>query len=189
MAKSNKTDFALLGVLNIEPMSGYDIRGFVRMTIDFFWQESFGQIYPALRRLHTRRLVTKKRAKQSQGPARYVYSITAKGQAALSEWLAIEPDRETIRNELLLKLFFGVRGTTSDQIQHIESLQARQQNLLARLEGVEQTLMTEAKDDPGQPYMHSTLRYGQLIAQARMAWCKETLADLRGMKDASRTAG
>jgi PadR family transcriptional regulator AphA len=32
-------------------MSGYDIRKTVQESIRFFWSESYGQIYPALKRL------------------------------------------------------------------------------------------------------------------------------------------
>lgn len=175
MAKSNKTEFALLGILNLEPMSGYDIRSFIQKSIDFFWQESFGQIYPALRRLHGRKLVTKKKSRDSRGPARYVYSITAKGKGALARWLAVEPDPEAVRIELLLKLFFGAMGRPADQIAHVESLRVRQRAKLARFDAVERELSQECQGEPVHPYLLSTLRYGQLMAQARLTWCQETL--------------
>lgn len=182
MAKSNKTEFAVLGILSLEPMSGYDIRGFVEDSINFFWQESYGQIYPALKRLHARRLVTKKKATQSKGPARYVYSITAKGRAVLAEWLATEPDSEPVRIELLLKLFFGAMGSPRDQIRNVESLMARQRSRLVQFKVAERELR-EHTDDSSHRYLYSTLRYGQLIARARVTWCKETLARLRETED------
>lgn len=181
MAKTNKTDFALLGLLNTEPMSGYDIRSFIQQSIGYFWQESYGQIYPALRRLHGRRLVSKKQAKQSKGPARYVYRITAKGRSALAEWLAAEPEPEPVRIEILLKLFFGATGRPSDQVRQVESLLASQRRGLAQLEVVDREALSREKDDPGQPYWRSTLRYGMHIMRARVAWCEETLEWLATM--------
>jgi DNA-binding PadR family transcriptional regulator len=38
-------------MLSLRPMSGYDIRKTVQESIRFFWSESYGQIYPALKRL------------------------------------------------------------------------------------------------------------------------------------------
>ena len=175
MAKTNKTDFALLGLLNIEPRSGYDIRNNIQESIGYFWQEGYGQIYPALRRLHAQRLVTKKKAKLSKGPERYVYTITSKGQSTLTKWLTTEPDPEAVRIELLLKLFFGVMGRPSDQIRQVESLLAGQRRRLAQFEVMDREVLSQYTDDPGHAYWRSTLRYGQHLTRARVAWCEETL--------------
>ena len=187
MAKTNKTDFALLGILNIEPMSGYDIRSFIRESIGYFWQESYGQIYPALKRLHSRRLVSKKKAKQSRGPAKFVYSLTPRGKAALVKWLASEPEPETVRIELLLKLFFGTTGNRRDQIGHLESLLARQRERFAQFDHVEREVLPLYVSNPSYSYWRSTLRYGQRLTEARAAWCEETLAWLKEGKSKGKT--
>ena len=41
----------ILGFLGFEPMSGYEIKAFVDNSTRFFWAASYGQIYPALKRL------------------------------------------------------------------------------------------------------------------------------------------
>jgi DNA-binding PadR family transcriptional regulator len=174
VAKTNKTEIALLGMLNLEPMSGYDLRHEIKESIGYFWQESYGQIYPTLKRLHARNLVTKKKARQSKGPTRYVYSITAKGQAELKKWLAAEPEPEPVRVELLLKLFFGVMGKSSDQIRQLESLLAEHRRKLALYESFDQELL-QVKNEPSYGYWRSTIRYGQHLSRARIAWCEETL--------------
>jgi DNA-binding PadR family transcriptional regulator len=46
-----KSKYAILGMLSIAPMSGYDIKKQVETSISNFWSESYGQIYPALRNL------------------------------------------------------------------------------------------------------------------------------------------
>jgi hypothetical protein len=40
------TPYAILGLLSIEPMSGYDIRANLEESLAHFWSESYGQIYP-----------------------------------------------------------------------------------------------------------------------------------------------
>ena len=42
------TPNALLGLLSLRPMSGYDIRQVISESIGYFWSESYGQIYPGL---------------------------------------------------------------------------------------------------------------------------------------------
>ncbi|UCB53625.1 MAG: PadR family transcriptional regulator, partial [Candidatus Zixiibacteriota bacterium] len=48
MPRANKTEFAVLGLLSLSPMSGYDMKAFISQSIGYFWQESYGQLYPAL---------------------------------------------------------------------------------------------------------------------------------------------
>jgi PadR family transcriptional regulator AphA len=51
------TPFAILGLLSIEPMSGYDIRRNLDESLSYFWSESYGQIYPSLKKLEASRLI------------------------------------------------------------------------------------------------------------------------------------
>lgn len=179
MAKTNKTDFAVLGLLSLEPMSGYDIRKNVQESIGYFWQEGYGQIYPALRRLHARGFVGKKKAKESKGPTRYVYSITSKGRSVLRQWLKTDPEPEAVRIELLLKLFFGFMGRPADQIRQVESLLAVQRQRWDQFEIVEREVLSPHTDDPNYPYWISTVRYGLHLSRARAEWCEETLKRLK----------
>src|ERR1035441_9620557 len=48
----NRTAYVLLGLLSIEPnQSGYDLRKAIESSVGYFWGESYGQIYPTLKRL------------------------------------------------------------------------------------------------------------------------------------------
>ena len=42
----NKSRFAILGILNIQPSSGYDIKKYCDTVISGIWNENFGHIYP-----------------------------------------------------------------------------------------------------------------------------------------------
>jgi DNA-binding PadR family transcriptional regulator len=49
MAAKNKTRYAILGVLNLKPASGYDIKKFCDRTISHFWNENFGHILSCIK--------------------------------------------------------------------------------------------------------------------------------------------
>ena len=51
MAARRKTRFAILGLLSWKPMSGYDIKKLIEMGLQYFWQESYEQLYPTLEAL------------------------------------------------------------------------------------------------------------------------------------------
>ena len=101
--RDQKTRFALLGMLTLQPMSGYDIRKTVDASIAHFWNESYGQIYPMLKGKAREGLVRGK-ADRKAARNRQVYAITASGRATLERWLVDPPGRELVRNQLLLKL-------------------------------------------------------------------------------------
>ena len=64
------TPNALLGLLSLGPMSGYDIRQLIPQSIGHFWSESYGQIYPGLKRLAAAGLVEKKTERKKGSPDR-----------------------------------------------------------------------------------------------------------------------
>jgi DNA-binding PadR family transcriptional regulator len=78
-------DYAILGLLNKEPAAGYALRRIFQTTPLGLYSDSPGSIYPALRRLHQRGLVTAPRARG--GRRRRTHRITARGRRALRQWL------------------------------------------------------------------------------------------------------
>ena len=120
---------ALLGLLTIEPMSGYDLGQNVRASVGHIWSESYGQIYPNLKRLAAAGLVSSKTEKHKSKPDRQIYSITPKGRAHLVEWLCTPPQPEIPRNEMLLKLLFGSQVTVSILIGSVERMVLEQRTL------------------------------------------------------------
>src|ERR1700729_1070565 len=110
MKDGGTTSNALLGLLSIKPMSGYDMRHLIAESIGPFWSERNGQIYPALKRMTAQGLVAKKTERTPGKPDRHVYSLTPAGAKRLREWLSTPVAEAVVRNELLLKVFFGAHA-------------------------------------------------------------------------------
>ena len=53
-------------------------------SIGHFWSESYGQIYPGLKRLAADGLVEKKTERQKGRPDRHLYSLTEEGREELA---------------------------------------------------------------------------------------------------------
>jgi DNA-binding PadR family transcriptional regulator len=183
MAKSGgTTPNALLGLLSLGPMSGYDIRQLISRSIGHFWSESYGQIYPGLKRLATAGLVEKKTERQNGRPDRHLYSLTAAGRKELQQWLKLPVVAEVPRNELLLKLFFGACVPPSVNREHVETYLESHQNELRVYAVIQKTLRKEKKNDPQLPFCLMTLSMGRHRSAAMVKWCKETLAELDGIE-------
>jgi len=102
------TKYVILGMLARKPQTGYTIKKWLENEYSHFWQESFGQIYPTLRKLAAEGLaVSSDDMQPGNGRGQIVYSITNTGRKALSDWLRKEPEIEKLRYEILLKISFG----------------------------------------------------------------------------------
>lgn len=178
MAKQS-TDFALLGLLSIEPMSGYDIRQNFQESLNFFWNESYGQIYPALKRLLARDFITVVAGGQKGRRERRAYTITAKGRAHLRRWLAQPPRKQPIRDELLLKIFLGRLAPPGACVEHILRLRRGQEELLASYKEIEKRIGIERVGHPHAQFWYLTLKHGIEMRRARIRWCDEALAVLQ----------
>ncbi len=173
----------MLGFLSYSPMSGYDIKKMVEASIDNFWKESFGQIYPILKKLDEQGLVEKTADATSGGRARNVYAITDKGREALSRWLGEETEPPRIRHELLLKLFFGRRVDHATVRRQIQAYREHLERDLAHYGEIYEQLIADCPDEPELPYWLMTLRYGQRERAAMIEWCDETIETLESLPE------
>lgn len=108
MPRRSVLDYALLGLLSQQPMTGYGLRRVFASTAMGVFSDSPGSVYPALERLERDGLI---RATQSPGarPGGRVLAPSRAGLAALRRWLAAEVTREdAVRrlDELLLRFAF-----------------------------------------------------------------------------------
>jgi PadR family transcriptional regulator AphA len=181
--RENRSRYAVLGALTIAPMSGYDLRTFFDQSVRFFWTESYGQIYPILKQLSAEKLVAP--AAQSAGggthPRRTVYAITARGRAALAEWLAEPVDQQVGRIEILLKLFFAPEGDPASARDHVAAFREYHVARLAQFDAVETRIRREHAGRSELPYWLLTLSYGQHVSRALLAWCDEAERTVRAV--------
>jgi DNA-binding PadR family transcriptional regulator len=101
--------FALLGLLNQQPMSGYDLRKVFASTAMGNFSDSPGAIYPALNRLEKRGLARGTVEESTSLRKRRVFKITAKGLAAFKVWLQKPVTRDDLirrAGELMLRFAF-----------------------------------------------------------------------------------
>jgi PadR family transcriptional regulator, regulatory protein AphA len=171
------TGRVILGLIAVEPRSGYDIKAMVDKSTRFFWAASYGQIYPELKRLAERGLIAG--ADQSQGERpRTVYSITAEGREALSAWLASGEQVHELRDEALLKLFFSGQASRDDLITVMETKREEHLDALERFSEIEP--LAASSEDFG-PLM--VLRYGMAYNEFAADWCERALEELKNRKD------
>ena len=88
------TPNALLGLLSLGPMSGYDIRQLIPRSIGHFWSESYGQIYPGLKRLSAAGFVEKKTERQKRKVGSTCLFADCRGTRAAAGLVELAGNRE-----------------------------------------------------------------------------------------------
>jgi len=188
-ARSRSTPYAILGMLSLAPMSGYDIRKEAATSIGYFWSESYGQIYPALRELKAEGWIRRRPGRSGGSRDRQVYELTDRGRKELAAWRAEPPRDAPARNELLLKLFFGGRDAVGHETEWIDKLLADQREVLRELERIQEQVKKEQHEHPSLPFWLMTLSYGEHRSRALLRWGRETQKTLRAMKREAEKRG
>ena len=117
------TSYALLGLLNLQPWTTYELAQQMDRTLNRLWPRARSKVYE-----EPKKLVTHGLAKASPGSVgrrpRTVYSITAKGRRALAAWLAVDASGPVFESEHLLKAFFADAGSRDDLLRTLHGLRA-----------------------------------------------------------------
>jgi DNA-binding PadR family transcriptional regulator len=185
----NGTAYLILGMLSIESdRSGYDIRKAVESSVSHFWRESYGQIYPMLKRLAAEGLIIPRQSNSKGRPERQEYSLSAKGRACLQDWLAAPYRDDPPRNEFLLKLFFGRSASPNACVQQVKNFQDKNKSLLSALLGIERWEQANGGGNPHLPYWLLTLSFGIAHLRASIEWSDAALATLESANPTA-TAG
>lgn len=107
---------ALLGLIGVQPRSGYELtKAFEEDIGRYAWQAGHTSIYPELNRMATSGLieVTHEGARGSR-----TYAITPAGRDELRGWLMREPEQSKVRNETVLRMFL-ISALEPDEALHL----------------------------------------------------------------------
>jgi PadR family transcriptional regulator, regulatory protein AphA len=168
--------FAILGMLALgKKKSGYDLKKAIATSTANFWSESYGNIYPTLRKLlaegaiqeGSEKALANKRQKQ-------LYSITERGSQALAEWLRQPVATRSEDNELLLKLFFGSMMSLGESQALVKAHRDHHVGLLKTFEAIERNISTGPASEDQKIYLRATLQYGQAVSRALVQWSDTT---------------
>lgn len=172
--------YALLGFLNYQSQSGYDLKQLMDVSTSNFWHAKQSQIYTTLKNLENDALVISHIEPQESRPNRRIYEITENGQNALGEWLAqpimeIESRKET----LLLKLFFSAQLKPESILTELRLQRNLHQTDLEKYQTTTKDVIRQfgASTDMAADarLWEATRRFGELYEEMFIHWLDETI--------------
>ncbi|MDO5574860.1 MAG: PadR family transcriptional regulator [bacterium] len=187
MSSSKKTRYLILGLLSESPLTGYEIKKIVDLRFAYFWSESYGQIYPELNKMNEEGVIHKlENPESTKGRNSYKYEITSEGLEELKEWLECPVEKEVIRYEILLKLYFSNMGSTDtimEQIKEFQMTHKKQQHLF---ELFQKDLEENFDEHDNHAEVLMVLMFGQKVWAAYDEWCQEALKLLQKRKELTK---
>lgn len=181
-------EFALLGLLDQQPQTGYDLRRVFATTPFALYSDSPGAVYPALRRLEGRGWVAPVAARPTNARGRRPLQLTAMGSRCFREWLKQPPTRdEAVRDLGALYLRFAFMSQAAPPAVPRRFLAALHELLMAHLEGLERFYAGAKSAMP--PTGRLVFEHGMDEIRRTAAWCKRSGMALSAGESGRRKEG
>jgi DNA-binding PadR family transcriptional regulator len=156
----NATAASVLGFLEHEPLTGWDLAEKMEEIIGDFWNVTRSQIYRELKILASQGLV----ASMKTGPReRQPYRITETGRRAFRRWISQRPGPPNMRIPLVLQVFFGEAVPEESLRRSLSDLRAYHTQRLETYRGF------EAEVEKGT-WTHESLRLGLMFQKTMISW-------------------
>lgn len=173
------TDFehVLLGCMAREAYSGYGLKRIFSTTPAMAYQPSPGALYPALRRLVSRGLLSAQDTVPPGGRPQRLYRATEEGRAVHQEWLSQPVNPATIGNDLGLHLMrFAMMDDRADRAMARTFLADLASALEAFVTGMESYLASGG--NTAGLFGALAVEHGIAVHRASLNWAKSALSTL-----------
>jgi len=135
--RSDLLEFAVLGLLHDGPTHGYDLRRRLNSALGPFRALSYGTLYPALRSLVERGLITHSVSAEVVPPtastrARIVYELTADGKERFNDLLATAGSDAYDDDGFDVRFHFFARTAADVRLRILEGRRSRLEENLTR---------------------------------------------------------
>jgi DNA-binding PadR family transcriptional regulator len=186
--RSRLTGFeqVLLGMIYLQPSTGYDLKRRFATTSLGVYQPSSGALYPALERLERRGLLASEALPlAAHGRPRRRYQLTDGGRQAHLDWVRQPVAPETVAQDLGLHL---LRFVMMPQLLPEEAVVGFLASLRTALAGLVDALERQAGaiDAAANPHPALAVEHGLAVHRASLAWAEQAIARLA---DSSRGRG
>jgi PadR family transcriptional regulator AphA len=178
--------YILLGFLNYQPMTGYDLKQAIDESSAHFWHAHHSQIYTTLRKMEEEGLVTSKFVREESTPDRRVYTLTAAGRRAFAAWLD-EPFAEVspIKEPLLVRLFFSAKRPAPEVLAELQLQRKLHQEKAAAYRTIAAHLSGMAPEQVGlardQQFWRLTLELGMRYEAMYLAWLEHAMQTVQSL--------
>ena len=177
-ASQNGLREAILGLLSIRPMSGYEVSQSYKHALQQIWYAPLGQVYPTLRKMQADGLLSVSVELQHDKPNRKISRLTAQGRCVSVNWLSQPSSLPYMHHEFIHKLFLLNHVEPEQQIKLVRIYIERSKTWLAELTEIEGKLALVISRNESARYQLMALRHLMRLVRTEMQSAKITLGEL-----------
>ncbi len=122
--------YALMGFLDIYPLSGYDLVKAFDYAALYYWHATHTQIYNTLKVMEKDGWIKGEVKYQTDNPNKRIFSLTDNGRAQFLKWLKEEPELPGLKHAFLIKFTYS-KDLSNEEL--LGQLDAYEEKLKARL--------------------------------------------------------
>lgn len=180
---------ALLALLRIGPMSGYELQKQFSQSVGHVWHAPDSQIYPELRKMATEELIIAEEQTRGSAGMRRVYHVTEAGERAFADWMNGPLKYQRTRDAAHLRAAYlesadqdAVYAFLNEHIAHWKSELTVWEDEIATIEALESPMLNRrlevtADEDREVTIEYKKFAYEGLAARARseIEWAQRGL--------------
>ena len=166
-------DHAILGLLSLRSLTGYELKKHFDSSIRHFWTVDQSHIYRVLSRLLKDGYVTSELKPQQDKPNRKIYHITPEGRDELLQWLVSGTVKSVnIREPLLVRIFFAELLSDEQVLNILREEAACSSSCLSEYEEMSLRSLKRSEKNPSRSrfFQYLTLDYGLWMTRALLDW-------------------
>ncbi len=173
-------EYIILGFLMKEEMSGYDLKQWMANCTSYFFDASFGSIYPALKRLEEKGCISCHEVVESS-KFKKLYTITDMGKSYFLSWLEKPIIFSKTKQEHLVYFYFYQYLPKEKAILNLKTFISDVESCFNQL-NKEKADVEKAYDVSQFTFVYSTMVYGVHYYQFIINWCNNLLKQIEGEK-------
>lgn len=169
-------EYIILGFLLKEEMSGYDLKQWMVNSTSYFFDASFGSIYPALKRLEKKGYICLHEVIENS-KFKKLYAVTDIGKSCFLSWLEKPIIFSKTKQDHLVYIFFYKYLPKETAISNLRTFLKEVEPFLNQLSqekaDVEKTYCVDQF-----VYQYSTMVYGVSYYKLLIDWCNDLLKQI-----------
>lgn len=180
---------ALLALLVVEPMTGYDLHKQFESSVGHVWHAPDSQIYPELRRMESEGLLEGEEIPWGPRGKKRQYHVTEAGKAAFKTWMNTPLDYARTRDPAHLKAAYmewadpdAARAQLRAHIEHHTLLLGQWREMIRQIEAGGSTMLNRRlantpQADHEKTRAYKLFTYEGLVSQAEaeITWARRGL--------------
>lgn len=179
------TQDVILGLLHKRSFTGYEMKDYFEKVFSFFFDASYGTIYPTLSKMEQLGYITKENIAQENRPNKNVYTLTQAGREQFQIYLNSPIEEPTVRSDFLVRMFFGEYAEKELAIKWVEEALLENIKLAEDLENMKYN----QEDKPMNPTRLICLQIGIESKRTQIEVLKAGLLSLQKINSSNMEQG